>query len=70
VVGLIDAGRLRSMFLAFFAERGHVIIPSASLIAEATLGPVHHRRRASAPAVPARPTPSATTSWRSRRSGL
>jgi alanyl-tRNA synthetase len=30
----VDADRLRSMFLAFFAERGHVIIPSASLIPE------------------------------------
>src|SRR4029453_269198 len=29
---MIDADRLRSMFLAFFAERGHAIIPSASLI--------------------------------------
>ena len=31
---MIDADRLRSMFLAFFAERGHAILPSASLIAE------------------------------------
>ena len=31
---MIDADRLRSMFLAFFAERGHAIIPSASLIPE------------------------------------
>src|SRR6266542_5222331 len=29
-----DADRLRSTFLAFFAERGHVIVPSASLIPE------------------------------------
>jgi tRNA synthetases class II (A) len=29
---MIDADSLRSMFLAFFAERGHVIVPSASLI--------------------------------------
>jgi len=28
----MDADGLRSMFLAFFAERGHVIVPSASLI--------------------------------------
>jgi hypothetical protein len=28
---MIDADRLRSMFLAFFAERGHAILPSASL---------------------------------------
>lgn len=34
VVGMVDADRLRSMFLAFFAERGHVIVPSASLIPE------------------------------------
>jgi alanyl-tRNA synthetase len=31
---MIDADRLRSLFLAFFAERGHVILPSASLIAK------------------------------------
>jgi alanyl-tRNA synthetase len=31
---MIDADRLRSMFLAFFAQRGHAIIPSASLIPE------------------------------------
>ena len=31
---MIDADRLRSMFLAFFAERGHAILPSASLIPE------------------------------------
>jgi alanyl-tRNA synthetase len=31
---MIDADRLRSMFLAFFAEHGHAILPSASLIAE------------------------------------
>jgi alanyl-tRNA synthetase len=31
---MIDADRLRSLFLAFFAERGHAIIPSASLIPE------------------------------------
>jgi alanyl-tRNA synthetase len=31
---MVDADRLRSLFLAFFAERGHVILPSASLIAE------------------------------------
>jgi alanyl-tRNA synthetase len=31
---MIDADRLRSLFLAFFAERGHVILPSASLIPE------------------------------------
>jgi alanyl-tRNA synthetase len=31
---MIDADSLRSRFLAFFAERGHVIIPSASLIPE------------------------------------
>jgi alanyl-tRNA synthetase len=31
---MIDADRLRSMFLAFFAERGHAILPSASLVAE------------------------------------
>jgi len=34
VVGTIDADSLRSTFLAFFAERGHVIVPSASLIPE------------------------------------
>ena len=28
---MIDADRLRSMFLAFFAEGGHAILPSASL---------------------------------------
>jgi alanyl-tRNA synthetase len=28
---MIDADRLRSLFLAFFAERGHTILPSASL---------------------------------------
>jgi alanyl-tRNA synthetase len=31
---MIEADGLRSMFLAFFAERGHAILPSASLIAE------------------------------------
>src|SRR6266702_7050526 len=31
---LQDADSLRSTFLAFFAERGHVIVPSASLIPE------------------------------------
>ncbi|HZD00966.1 MAG TPA: alanine--tRNA ligase-related protein [Actinomycetes bacterium] len=31
---MIDADALRSGFLAFFAERGHAIIPSASLIAQ------------------------------------
>ena len=31
---MIDADRLRSMFLGFFAERGHAILPSASLVAE------------------------------------
>ena len=31
---MLDADRLRSLFLAFFAERGHAILPSASLIAE------------------------------------
>jgi alanyl-tRNA synthetase len=34
VTGTIGAGSLRSTFLAFFAERGHVIVPSASLITE------------------------------------
>jgi alanyl-tRNA synthetase len=29
---MIDANRLRSVFLAFFAEHGHAILPSASLI--------------------------------------
>jgi alanyl-tRNA synthetase len=32
---MIDADRLRSMFLAFFADRGHAILPGASLIPEA-----------------------------------
>jgi alanyl-tRNA synthetase len=31
---MIDADSLRSTFLAFFAERGHAIIPSASLVPE------------------------------------
>jgi hypothetical protein len=31
---MIDADRLRSTFLAFFAERGHAILPSGSLIPE------------------------------------
>jgi alanyl-tRNA synthetase len=31
---MVDADRLRSLFLAFFADRGHAILPSASLIAE------------------------------------
>jgi alanyl-tRNA synthetase len=31
---MVDADRLRSLFLAFFAERGHVILPSASRIPE------------------------------------
>jgi alanyl-tRNA synthetase len=31
---MIDAARLRSMVLAFFAERRHAILPSASLIPE------------------------------------
>ena len=30
----IDGDRLRSQFLRFFAERGHAIIPSASVIPE------------------------------------
>jgi alanyl-tRNA synthetase len=30
----IDGDRLRSLFLKFFAERGHAVIPSASLIPE------------------------------------
>jgi alanyl-tRNA synthetase len=34
VARMIDADRLRSMFLAFFAEHGHAILPSASLIPE------------------------------------
>ena len=29
----VDAAELRSLFLNFFAERGHVVVPSASLIA-------------------------------------
>ena len=29
---MLDADRLRSLFLAFFAERGHAILPSASLV--------------------------------------
>jgi alanyl-tRNA synthetase len=31
---MLDADRLRSLFLGFFAERGHVILPSASLVPE------------------------------------
>ena len=31
---MIDADRLRSLFLGFFAERGHAILPSASLVPE------------------------------------
>jgi alanyl-tRNA synthetase len=31
---MLDADRLRSLFLGFFAERGHAILPSASLIPE------------------------------------
>jgi alanyl-tRNA synthetase len=31
---MVDADRLRSMFLAFFAERGHVILPPRLLIPE------------------------------------
>jgi alanyl-tRNA synthetase len=29
---MLDADRLRSLFLGFFAERGHAILPSASLV--------------------------------------
>ena len=31
---MLDADRLRSLFLGFFAERGHAILPSASLVPE------------------------------------
>jgi alanyl-tRNA synthetase len=34
VAGMLDADRLRSLFLGFFAERGHAILPSASLVPE------------------------------------
>jgi alanyl-tRNA synthetase len=46
---MIDADRLRSLFLAFFAERGHAILPSASLIPE---GPHGWRRPGELPSFP------------------
>ena len=49
------ADQLRTSFLTFLQERGHAILPSASLVAAGRLDrALHHRRHAAAHALPAR----------------
>ena len=48
---MMDANQLRSAFTGFFAERGHVVVPSASLDPPRPHGAVHHRRHGAVQAV-------------------
>ena len=47
-VNIKSANDLRSLFLKFFQQKNHAVIPSASPILKRPHGAVHHRRNAPA----------------------